>query len=81
MMVHFDDIHISKSGKKIPLEHNGEPHQCPNSDYGKARETRTAGAAGIEQWAAIGVLLDSMNSKLDQMLSILKGQQTLEGNE
>jgi|SRR5215510_8152994 len=30
--IQFDDWHVSKSGKKIPLDPNGEPHDCSDSN-------------------------------------------------
>lgn len=35
ILIHFDEQHVSQYGKKIPLEDDGEPHQCPNSLYNK----------------------------------------------
>ena len=36
--IHFDPTKKSKSGKFIPLEFNGAPHQCPNSKYVKPQK-------------------------------------------
>jgi hypothetical protein len=29
--IHFDESQRSRSGKAIPLEDDGQPHQCPNA--------------------------------------------------
>jgi hypothetical protein len=34
----FNDYAISKNGKKIPLQENGLPHNCPNSYFNKRQE-------------------------------------------
>jgi hypothetical protein len=31
--IHLDDEVLSESGKRIPLEGDGRPHNCPNSEY------------------------------------------------
>jgi hypothetical protein len=48
-LIHFDDYHVSKSGKKIPLESNGDPHQCPNSDFNQGRPRQDLGDREFEQ--------------------------------
>jgi hypothetical protein len=35
----FSDNVTSKSGRKIPLQENGLPHDCPYSSYNKAKAT------------------------------------------
>lgn len=42
--IKFDDRHVSASGKKIPLNLNGEPHDCPNRP-----QQRGGGAAAGQQ--------------------------------
>ena len=72
------------------------PHS-PIKDESKAGGHITAAGAGIEQWAAIGIMLEDLRGrlnetneklrdqdvKMDRIIAILKGQQTLgqEGNE
>lgn len=38
-MLKFDNAVRSQSGKMIPLEMNGERHQCPNSEYNLSGRT------------------------------------------
>lgn len=35
--IHFDDDVISKNGKKIPLEGDNRPHNCPKSKWYKPK--------------------------------------------
>lgn len=37
-MLKFDNAVRSQSGKMIPLEMNGERHQCPNSEYNQQQQ-------------------------------------------
>ena len=34
----FQDNVISKNGRKIPLQENGLPHDCPNSPFRKRQQ-------------------------------------------
>jgi hypothetical protein len=38
----FSDDHVSKNGRKIPLQENGLRHDCPNSTYNKNRRRLVA---------------------------------------
>lgn len=39
--IYFSDQHVSKSGKKIPLEvKTQQPHKCPNNPYNKKEEQK-----------------------------------------
>ena len=81
-LIHWDDKHVSPSGKKIPLEENGEPHQCPNKlpydrnnvdpEYGYSRSM----VASEETLHYLDI-----SKKLDKILEILNkmtGQESLE---
>lgn len=37
-LVAFQDNVVSKNGRKIPLQENGLPHNCPNSYFNKRRQ-------------------------------------------
>jgi hypothetical protein len=85
--IHFDDYHVSKTGKKIPLEEDGEPHQCPNSDYQKEQGQRRGGIDGSGYYD-----LNALGQKIDKILDVVieinnklirieSGQSTLEGPE
>jgi hypothetical protein len=36
--IKFDKSRVSQSGKMIPLEMNGEPHQCPHNKYNQIQQ-------------------------------------------
>ena len=38
--IHFSDNAISKTGKKIPLEGDNTPHNCPMSKYYKPQQKK-----------------------------------------
>lgn len=89
--IHFDDRHLSQSGKKIPLEEDGEPHQCPNSDYSKNKgpgrssyqdsNTDLVFEAIKVELNNMKIKLDSMEIKIDRALHLMQGQNTLEGSD
>ena len=39
--LHFDKNVLSKNGKLIPLEIDGQPHQCPNKEQFLQQDTST----------------------------------------
>jgi hypothetical protein len=81
--IHFDDYHVSKTGKKIPLEEDGEPHQCPNSDYQKDKDKgKTQDITNIyELNEKIDKILDVVIEINNKLIRIESGQSTLEGPE
>jgi hypothetical protein len=79
ILIHFDDSHVSQSGKKIPLEDDNEPHQCPNSNYQQQQQK------GQGQRSNSISNLDEIDAKLDKVLEFvveinnkLMKQETLE---
>jgi hypothetical protein len=40
--IHFDPTKVSKNGKIIPLEYDGNPHRCPNFTYSKKKITNSS---------------------------------------
>lgn len=40
--IYFDDNHLSKNGKKVPLgKEDGKPHQCPNRPFNRSSPVNT----------------------------------------
>jgi hypothetical protein len=68
----FSNNTISKNGRKIPLEENGLPHNCPNSYFNKRRrELRECNNRFIKETENIGppALVDSQARYLDSRLN------------
>lgn len=80
-VIHFDPKRKSQSGKFIPLEEDGEPHQCPESDYAKKQRTgdssssTTAGTTTIKTESVESVALKGV---LGNTLDIIARVERLE---
>ena len=67
VLIHFDEQHVSQSGKKIPLEDDGEPHQCPNSTYSKEGPAPKAGSEFSELRFAVDRLTQRIEDLIQRM--------------
>jgi hypothetical protein len=44
-MIHFDNYHLSETGKRIPLSADGNNHNCPNNPYFQKQQGQGQGRA------------------------------------
>jgi hypothetical protein len=51
--IHFDDDVKSESGKSIPLESSGEPHNCPKNPYNSGKKSTGSILAGRQKPATM----------------------------
>lgn len=85
--IHFDPSQKSQSGKMIPLNKDGSPHNCPNNQYfkdvqsgstGKIVQTKTQISSGGTNYQSNQLLVDldqklhEMDSKIDKIIEYLK---------
>ena len=88
-MIEWDDTEGKFYEQGSRTHHTRERcEEIRNKGGSPQSQTQTAGSAGIEQWAAIGVMLEEMRTKLegmelkvDKALQLLQGQNTLEGSD
>ena len=66
VLIHFDDSHVSQSGKKIPLEDDGEPHQCPNSQYNKEGPAPKAGAGS--EFSELKFAVERLTQRIEELI-------------
>jgi hypothetical protein len=81
--IHFDEGQRSRSGKAIPLEDNGEPHQCPNAlPYGGTSISSTSqGPAAVAKSSnPIQTIVDHENHR-DQRIRESQEQRLREHTE
>jgi hypothetical protein len=67
--IYFDDNHISKNGKKVPLsKKDGKPHQCPNRPFYGSRSTNS----GLSETFSSPTRIDTTEPILAELLQIVK---------
>lgn len=72
--LHFNDSMRSDSGKLIPLEDNGSPHDCPNRrGYDQATENGTE-----KEMKKMNKYLSKLMDEVKFIRNTLEGQKTLD---
>lgn len=63
--IKFDNAVKSASGKAIPLEMNGDKHNCPANPYNQQRQTGSGGGQGTDSYKSTATVSATGLTKQD----------------